>query len=182
VAWDENDDQASAATKMALTGVLLGSMLLFGRRSDEKKPLHVLSPLDLIMLGLASYRTGRIIAFERVAKPLREPFTETVPDGSGMGDTVVARGKGVRWALGELFSCPVCLATWVAAALLYSREIIPRPTRIYVGVMGIAGVAEIVFGISEALLWFAHAKRVDAGASLAAREAKQQRESEATAR
>jgi hypothetical protein len=37
------------------------------------------TPLDLVMLGLATYRSGRLIAYERVAAPLREPVTETVP-------------------------------------------------------------------------------------------------------
>ncbi|MHB9092403.1 MAG: DUF1360 domain-containing protein, partial [Chloroflexota bacterium] len=111
----------------------------------------------------------------RVAEPIRAPFTTTVPDSSGIGETVVARGKGVRWSLGELFSCPVCLATWVAAGLLYALDFIPRPTRIYVGVMSIAGVAEIVYGLSEALSWTGHAKRAEAGARLAGREGERRR-------
>ncbi|MHB1132163.1 MAG: DUF1360 domain-containing protein [Chloroflexota bacterium] len=173
--WSKSDLQASRATKLAFTGVLLGSMLLFGRRADEKNPAFNLRPFDLVTLGLASYRTGRILAFERVAEPIRAPFTTTVPDESGFGETVVARGKGVQWSLGELLSCPICLATWVAAGLLYARDLIPRPTRIYVGVMGLAGVAELVYGLSEALLWFSHAKRGEAGARLAEREGEQRR-------
>jgi hypothetical protein len=31
-----------------------------------------------------------MIAFEGVAAPIREPFTETLPDSSGAGQTVVA--------------------------------------------------------------------------------------------
>ncbi|MDA8218890.1 MAG: DUF1360 domain-containing protein [Dehalococcoidales bacterium] len=175
MAWSKRDVRASRATKMTLTGVLLGSMLLFGRRSGRNSPLYNLRPFDLILLGLSSYRTGRIIAFERVAEPIRDPFTETVPDDSGFGETVVAKGRGVRWAFGELMSCPICLATWVAAGLLYALDLIPRPARIYVGVMSIAGVAEIVYGLSETLSWSGHARRAEAGARLADRESEHRR-------
>lgn len=167
----ERDLQARRATKVSLTAILLGSMLLFGRRAgnDDDAP-YALRPYDLILLGLSSYRTGRIVAFERVAEPLRAPFTETVPDDSGYGETVVAKGKGVRWSLGELLSCPICVATWVAAGLLYARRLLPLPTRIYVNVMSIAGVAELIYGLSETLSWFGHAKRAEAGARLAERK------------
>jgi hypothetical protein len=138
--------------------------------------MYEMRPFDLIVLGLASYRTGRILAFERVAEPIRAPFTKTVPDDSGIGETVVAKGKGVQWSFGELFSCPICLATWVAAGLLYALELIPRPTRIYAGVMSIAGVAEIVYGLSETLSWFGHAKRGEAGARLAERRRREPNE------
>lgn len=168
--WSERDVQASRATKMTLTGLLLGSMLLFGSRGDRKQPGFALRPLDLLLLGLSSYRTGRIVAFERVAEPIRAPFTATIPDESGFGETVVARGRGVQWSLGELLSCPICVATWVAAGLLYGLRLIPGPTRLYVNVMGVAGVAELTYALSEALSWSGHARRVEAGARLRQRE------------
>lgn len=160
----ERDVQASRATKIVLTGIMMGSMLVFGRRRDDKSPMFDLNLRDLVLLGLASYRTGRIIAFERIAEPIRAPFTQTVPDDSGFGQTVVAKGRGVQWSFGELLSCPVCVATWAAAGLLYGLHLIPRPTRIYAGVMGIAGAAELIYGLSESLSWFGHAKRAEAGA------------------
>ncbi|MCL5110632.1 MAG: DUF1360 domain-containing protein [Chloroflexi bacterium] len=173
--WSERDIQASRATKLGLTGFLLGSMLLFGRRQDRNSPLFGLRPFDLFLLGLASYRTGRVLAYERVAEAIRAPFTKTVPDDSGFGETVVAKGKGVQWSLGELFSCPICLATWVGAGLLYALDLIPRPARIYVNAMSVAGVAELVYGLSEALLWSSHARRAEAGARLSEREGERRR-------
>jgi hypothetical protein len=111
------------------------------------------------MLGLSSFRIGRMIAFEGVAAPLREPFTDTRPDGSGAGQTVVASGTGFRRVLGELVSCPICLGTWVAAALVYGLQLSPRPTRLLMAVMSTTGVAELVYSITEALDWTARAAR-----------------------
>ena len=47
-----------------------------------------IQPIDLLLLGLSTYRAGHLIAYEKVAEPIRAPLTDTVPDDSGLGDTV----------------------------------------------------------------------------------------------
>jgi hypothetical protein len=146
-------------TKLVLGGAYLSGLGAFSvllRRRDEQVQL---TGLDLVMLGLATYRSGRLIAYERVAAPLREPVTETVQDASGAGETVVATGQGWRWTFGELVSCPVCVGTWVAAGLVYGLHLAPRPTRAYVAVMSATGVAQILSETTEALTWSSRAAR-----------------------
>src|SRR5919112_6260235 len=147
------------SSKLSFAGAFVGLLGAFSgllRRRDE----HVqLRPLDLAMLGLSTYRTGRLLAFERVAAPLREPVTETVPDGSGAGETVVAVGEGWRWSFGELVSCPVCVGTWVAAGLVYGLHLAPRPTRVFLAVMSSTGVAQILTEATETLSWVGRAAR-----------------------
>jgi len=116
-------------------------------------------PFDLVLLGLASYRIGRMLAYERVAAPLRAAVTTTAPDPSGYGETVVARGEGARKAIGELLSCPICISTWAAAGLVYGLQLAPAPTRVLASTLGVAGVAELVLGTTEALSWQARAAR-----------------------
>jgi len=111
------------------------------------------------VLGLATYRTGRLVAFERVAAPLREPVTKTVPDASGAGEAVVAAGTGWRWTLGELLSCPTCIGTWVAAGLVYGMRLAPRPTNVFAAIMSITGVAQLLSEATEALTWFSRSAR-----------------------
>jgi hypothetical protein len=118
-----------------------------------------LRPFDLLLLGLSSFRIGRMIAFEGVAAPLREPFTETRTDGSGAGETVVATGSGTQHVLGELVSCPICMGTWVAAGLVYGLHLTPRPTRVLLAVMGTTGVAELCYSVTEWLDWNARSAR-----------------------
>jgi len=146
-------------SKLTLAGVFVGFLGAFSallRRRDEQVQLR---PFDLVMLGLSTYRTGRLLAFERVAQPLREPVTETVPDGSGAGEAVVAAGKGWRWTLGELVSCPVCIGTWVAAGLVYGLHLAPRPTRVLMAIMSSTGVAQILTEATETLAWTGRAAR-----------------------
>ena len=146
--------------KLALVGAYSALTLGAGvarRRRD------VPSVSELVVVGLASHRVGRMLAFERVGEPFREPFTATVPDESGADDTVVARGRGVRWVVGELVSCPTCVATWAALAMSLMRRFAPGPTSILIGSLATAGVAEVVNGLSERLEWTARAARRDAG-------------------
>ncbi len=146
-------------TKITLAGVFLtglGAFSLLLRERDEQVEVQ---PWDLALLGLATYRSGRLLAYERVAAPLRDPVTETVADGSGAGETVVATGEGWRWTFGELVSCPVCIGTWVAAGLVYGLHLAPRPTRVYLAIMSATGVAQLLSETTEALTWSSRSAR-----------------------
>ena len=146
-------------TKLTLAGTFLGLLAGFSallRYRDEQVQLR---PFDLVLLGLSTYRTGRLVAYERVAAPLREPVTETVPDGSGAGEAVVAAGVGWRWALGELLSCPICIGTWISAGLVYGLHLAPRPTRAFLAIMSATGIAQILSETTEALTWSSRSAR-----------------------
>ena len=159
---DERDQQASRATKLALMGIFMGSLAAFSAWTRDRGEHVKVGPFDLAILGLSAYRVGHLLAYERVAAPLREPVTETIPDASGVGETVVARGSGARAAIGELLSCPVCIGTWVAAGLVYGLHLAPRPTRVFLAVMSTTGVADITNNSIEALTWIARAARKQA--------------------
>ena len=145
--------------KVTLAGVFLSGLGAFSLLLRERDEQVQVSPLDLVMLGLSTYRSGRLVAFERVAAPLREPVTKTVPDGSGAGETVVADGDGWRWTLGELVSCPVCVGTWVAAGLVYGLHLAPRPTRAFLAIMSATGTAQLLSETTEALTWSSRSAR-----------------------
>jgi hypothetical protein len=156
---EEAESGQTRAAKLALIGAFLGSMATFSLAAGRREGHAPGSPFDLVLLGLASYRIGRMLAYERVAAPLRASVTATEPDPSGYGETVVARGNGARKALGELLSCPICVSTWAAAGLVYGMHLAPAPTRVLAGTLGVAGVAELVLGATEALCWQARAAR-----------------------
>lgn len=152
-------------TKLTLGSVFLGGLATFSLLLKARDEQVEVTGLDLVMLGLATYRSGRLVAYERVAAPLREPVTETIEDGSGAGETVVATGDGWRWTFGELLSCPVCVGTWVAAGLVYGLHLAPRPTRTYLAIMSATGVAQVLSETTEALTWSSRAARRQAGRS-----------------
>ena len=155
----DSDARQARATKLTLMSVFVGVLGTFAARVVKAERDINVRPFDLLLLGLASFRVGRMIAFEGVAAPIREPFTETRPDASGAGQTVVATGRGARRVFGELVSCPICVGTWVAAGLVYGLHLLPRPTRIFLTILGTTGVAELCYSLTEALDWNARAAR-----------------------
>ncbi|HZS00163.1 MAG TPA: DUF1360 domain-containing protein [Chloroflexota bacterium] len=160
---DEESRQLTQATKLTLIGVFLGLLAAFTARQASRGEDVQISPFDLLLLGLTTYRAGHLIAYERVAEPVRAPLTETVPDRSGVGETVVASGRGVRYALGELVSCPICVGTWAAAGLVYGLHLAPRPTRVFLAVMSTTGLAELLHCSTEAASWVGRAARALSG-------------------
>jgi hypothetical protein len=161
-------DDKDTLTERRVTYVTLISLFFslfaaFIMRERRSRKTFDLRPLDLVMLGVATFRLGRLIAYDRVTETLRLPFAETKPDSSGAGDTVVPRGRGVRRAVGELLTCPICAGTWIGAALVYGLDIAPRPTRAFMAIMSAAGLAELLNAATEALSWTGRRTREEVG-------------------
>jgi hypothetical protein len=160
------DKDKQALTEKRLTYVALSSTFwaIFAvfNLFRKNKALH-LRPFDFVMLGFSALRLGRLVAYDLVTEPYRAPFTETVPDEFGTGETVVPKPSGWRRAIGELISCPICSGTWAAAAMVYALQIAPRPTRIFIAIMGAIGAGEILNALTEALSWGGASSRKQAG-------------------
>lgn len=153
-------------TKFTLTLVFLGLFAAFiAWRAGRAPALEEFrfSALDLVLLALATFRLGRMIAYDLVMEPLRAPFARTVPDGSGAGDTVEPRGTGARYSLGQLLSCPICIGTWVAAFLVYALVAFPGPARIFLWFMAAVGAAEVLNALVEAFCWSGQLARAVSG-------------------
>jgi Protein of unknown function (DUF1360) len=160
---DAKDRGEQRATYLTLIGLFFSLFAAFSRRERERGDDPRLRPFDFALLGLATYRAGRLAAYDKVTEPLRAPFTETKPDETGAGMTVVPQGNGARKALGELLSCPTCAGTWVAAGLVYGLRIAPLPTRVLLTILGATGLAELLNAATEALSWTGQVARKQAG-------------------
>jgi hypothetical protein len=138
------------ATYVSLIGIFVTLLGVFGFKKGRKWQLK---PFDLVLLSLASFRAGHLVAYDKVTEPLRKPFTETQQDPSGAGDTVVPKGSGIQKALGELVACPTCVGTWVGALMTYGLMFIPGPTRVLLAILSCTGVAELLHSLGETLKW-----------------------------
>jgi hypothetical protein len=156
----EQRERLTYVTIIGLFFTLLG--LLVSRERKAVRPFDP-APRDLALLGVATFRVGRIAAFSRVTEPLRAPVTETVPDEYAAGEYVVAEGTGMKKAIGELVSCPLCVGTWVATGLVYGLRVAPGPTRLVAAILGISGLAELLNAATEALSWAGQAARKESG-------------------
>lgn len=143
-----------------LSGVFNLVLALFCWR---KRP-EPIAPKDWGMLVLATFRMSRLLAYDNVMQAYRSPVAEVVPHDSGAGDTTQARpGAGLKRAIGELITCPVCNGTWIAAGLVYGLRLAPRYTRTLMAIMSAAGATEMLQGVFEALQWNGELARHRAG-------------------
>ncbi len=152
-------ERQEQATYVTLIGLFLGLFAAFSKREQDRGREVRLSGLDLTMLGLSTFRAGRLISYDQVTEPLREPFTETAPDSYGTSETTEPEGSGARKALGALVACPTCSGTWAAAFLVYGLRVAPGPTRLFLAIMSAIGLAELLNSANESLSWTASAER-----------------------
>jgi hypothetical protein len=96
---------------------------------------------DLVLGALATQKFTRVITKDAVTTPLRAPFTEfEKPIGSGeVQDRPL---DGHRHAVGELLTCPFCLAPWTATAYVAALALAPRAARAWAAVFAIVGGAD----------------------------------------
>lgn len=154
------------ATKTVLTltfFAILISVIWWARDTGKGLEFFRLGVLDVVLVGFATVRLGRLVAYSHVMEPLRAPFTVTIPDETGAGETVDARGTGVRYAIGQLLSCPICVGTWCAAFLVYGLYIFPGPTHIFIYMTAAIGIAELLNALVEALSWSGQLTRTRTG-------------------
>ncbi len=144
---DERDIQTQRATFLTLIGLFLSLFAAFSRYESRRGDSFELRPFDLTLLGLATFRAGRIVAMDQVVEPLRAPFTGGTPNEPGQEP----QGTGVRKALGDLITCPTCISTWIGAFLVYGLRLAPVPTRILLAILATTGIAELLDTTAETL-------------------------------
>jgi hypothetical protein len=131
-----SDAEAPARTRdyAALSagwGAALGTLLLASRDKGEE-PVR---PAEIVPLGIATFALSKLVAKEKVDRWVREPFVEERPDGER-----APKGRGLRYAVGELLTCTRCVGTWSALGLVALRVTRPREARVVSAVLGASAV------------------------------------------
>jgi len=140
------------AVLMSVYSALVAAFATWLRRSGRDVPARM-DTRDLALIAVATHKTARVIAKDRVTSTVRAPFTRFEGD-TGPGEvSEAARGRGLRRAVGELLVCPYCLGLWIATAFTAGLIVAPRVTR------WVASVLTAVFGAD--LLQIAYKKAED---------------------
>lgn len=115
------------------------------------------------LLGLAAFRLARALSFNLVAAPIREAFgVFPEPDSSGAGDNNHASGTGLRRAIGEAITCPICSGQWAALAMVASM-IFPAFGQVLIYSFAAAGFSEVVHWFAQWAEWQGRFAREQAG-------------------
>ncbi|MBN6053748.1 DUF1360 domain-containing protein [Nonomuraea sp. RK-328] len=97
-----------------------GLAALTGRKMPEQ-----VGVLDLALMAGCTHKMSRLIAKDPVTSPLRAPFTR-YEGTSGPAELK----EEPRNSVGEMLSCPFCLAQWTATAYAAGLVLAPRFTRL----------------------------------------------------
>ena len=121
----------------ASVAALTAAGLLAGRRLPDR-----VGPYDVVLLGVATHKLSRTITKETVTAPLRAPFTE-FGGSQGQGELhEEVRGHGLRHTVGELLTCPFCLAQWVGTAMTAGLVLAPRHTRLLAATFATVAISD----------------------------------------
>jgi uncharacterized protein DUF1360 len=136
------DTRAPHAQYAAIMGTyvagLAGAGLLARALGREARDLR---PIDLAVLGAATFKAARTISRDEVASFIREPFVEG--DAHAGAEDPVETGD-LRQAIGELVTCSRCVGTWVAAGLTSTQVVAPRFGRLLVWSLAAAGANDFL--------------------------------------
>jgi hypothetical protein len=139
------------AVLTAIFGAGLTGGLAVARRSGHPLPER-LAVQDVLMAGIATHKVSRLITKDKIMSAVRAPFTR-FQEKAGHGELEeAARGRGLRYAIGELLVCPYCMAQWVAGAFALGYVFAPRVTRLLAAmwtVHAIADAAQLAYGAAE---------------------------------
>jgi hypothetical protein len=98
---------------------------------------------DLVLGGLATHKFARLVAKEAVTTPIRMPFTR-FKENAGSAE-VNEEPRDVHPAvhtIGELLTCPFCLAPWIGAAYVAGLTLAPGLARTWAAVFSVVGISD----------------------------------------
>lgn len=102
---------------------------------------------DLVLISIATHKASRLIAKDPVTSPLRAPFTRFRGQSGEAELSEEVIGTGAQHAVGELLTCPFCLAQWVATGFVAGLVVAPRVTRLAAAVFAaVAGADALQHG------------------------------------
>ncbi len=100
------------------------------------------SALDLVVLGLATFKASRTLARDEVTSFLREPFVEGAPTTAE--DEEPVQTGDLRQAIGELVTCSRCVGTWLAAGIAGVDVLAPRFGRMLSWALAVGGANDFL--------------------------------------
>jgi hypothetical protein len=128
---------------------LAGMGAVSGLAAARNRPHFEMAPIDLALLGLATFKASRTVARDKVTSFVREPFVEgEAYDGE---DEKPTHDTEMRQAIGELVTCTRCIGTWIGAGLASIQILAPRTGRLLTSVLAAGAVNDFLLAGFEAL-------------------------------
>jgi uncharacterized protein DUF1360 len=140
-------DLAAMGVYVSLVSAAAAAVRASGKQLPDRIPLG-----DAALLTVATFRLARRIAKDPVTSPLRAPFTR-FEGASGHAEVAeeVREHGGVKHAVGELLTCPFCLAQWVGTAYVFGYVTAPKATRLAALTMTMVAGSDVLQFVYDAI-------------------------------
>lgn len=117
-----------------------------------------------VLLGLAALHGGRSLAFYEIFRPLRDALGIVEREDSAVGaNNHAPECGGIRQAVGELITCPICAGTWTAAVLLVIGRVSPAMRDGLIYVLAAGGILTMANWVIEYQFWHGRLARERVG-------------------
>jgi hypothetical protein len=117
------------AALVGLYGAAVTGLSLLVRKRVKRLPSGIPAG-DLALLSVATHKLSRTLTKDTVTAPLRAPFTRFKSAGqAGEVNEEPREDTPAKHAVGELVTCPFCMAQWVGTGFLFGYLLAPRATR-----------------------------------------------------
>lgn len=125
-----------ALINISYLSALAGVGAVLHRREGEVD----LTPREAVLLMLATFSLADVFSHERIATWIRQPFdVETADHRPGH-----PRGRGLRYAIGELMACSRCVGSWSALGLVGLRVASPSAAGAVTTVLAAGGANDFL--------------------------------------
>jgi hypothetical protein len=141
---EECEEQLLAEYAALLAFYVASVAVLTGAALEQERLPKRFSVLDLALLGIATHKLSRIIAKDRITGVLRAPFVNYICSAGAGEVEEEPRGRGIQLGIGNLMSCPYCMAPWCATALAFGLVFAPRVTRFFAGILASVAASDFL--------------------------------------
>ncbi|MGV9884961.1 DUF1360 domain-containing protein [Streptomyces sp. NPDC003006] len=132
---------AGYATLAATFTAATGALVLLARRRGVVLPERV-PPWDVALIGVATFKTARLLTKDKITGFLRAPFSRRKEDTTAGEVMDEPRGTGLRLAMGDLVTCPFCASAWTATGFMGAYVFAPRSARLVGAGLGAMALAD----------------------------------------
>ena len=140
-------DLGAMGVYVGLVGAAATAIRVSGRELPARIPIG-----DAVLLTIGTFRLARRIAKDPVTAPLRAPFV-SYQGTSGEAEVaeVVREHGGAKHAVGELLTCPFCMAQWVGTGFVLGYVTAPRATRLAALTMTMVAGSDVLQFVYDAI-------------------------------
>ncbi len=128
------------AVLSATYAAIIAALVIRERRAGDDRPLRL---SELVWNGAATFALAQALVHEKIETWIRHPFLEEIGEDQQVAQHT-PRGRGLRFAIGELLSCTRCSGAWAALALNGLQIISPPAGRVATRVLAAAAVNDFL--------------------------------------